>query len=238
VFQYGAIQADRDAYDPSGSAFAPKTAAQRSGRGAARAIEITRILDVILAAAALIFLAPLFVPIALLIKVQDGGPILFAHRRIGRGGQYFKCLKFRSMVLDAEQRLRDYLATNAGARQEWAADHKLRNDPRITPVGAFLRKSSLDELPQLLNVLRGEMSLVGPRPIVEAEVVRYGRSFGHYCSVRPGITGLWQVSGRNDVSYGRRVALDRAYVRAQGPGLYLGIILRTIPSVLLSSGSY
>ena len=129
-------------------------------------------------------------------------------------------------------------ASDPIARLEWEKDHKLRNDPRITRLGSFLRKSSLDELPQLFNVLRGEMSLVGPRPIVDAEVVRYGRYFADYCSVRPGITGLWQISGRNDVSYRRRVALDVAFARARSRSLYVRILAGTVPSVLVRRGSY
>jgi len=186
----------------------------------------------------LVFCAPLLVLVALSIFVYDGGPVLFAHRRIGRDGRTFRCLKFRSMAADAEARLERLLATDTAARREWQADHKLRSDPRITPVGGFLRKTSLDELPQLFNVLRGEMSLVGPRPVVQDEARRYGRRFAHYCAVRPGITGLWQVSGRNDVSYGRRVALDVLYTRHKSLRLDLAILLRTVPAVLLRSGSY
>jgi lipopolysaccharide/colanic/teichoic acid biosynthesis glycosyltransferase len=186
----------------------------------------------------LLFCTPLLVLVALSIFVYDGGPVLFAHRRIGRDGRTFRCLKFRSMAVDAEARLERLLATDAAARREWQADHKLRSDPRITPVGGFLRKTSLDELPQLFNVLRGEMSLVGPRPVVQDEARRYGRRFAHYCAVRPGITGLWQVSGRNDVSYGRRVALDVLYTRHKSLRLDLSILLRTVPAVLLRSGSY
>jgi lipopolysaccharide/colanic/teichoic acid biosynthesis glycosyltransferase len=200
--------------------------------------DTTRILDVVIAATALIFFAPLMLLTALIIKLQDGGPIFFGHTRIGRGGRAFKCLKFRSMVVDAEERLHRLLERDPVARQEWAADQKLRVDPRITAFGAALRKSSLDELPQLLNVLRGEMSIVGPRPIVQAEVVRYGRAYRYYCKVRPGITGLWQVSGRNDVSYRQRVALDALYARSRSLGLNVSIILRTIPAVLLRKGSY
>jgi lipopolysaccharide/colanic/teichoic acid biosynthesis glycosyltransferase len=201
-------------------------------------LDVTRAIDISIALAALIFVAPLMVVVAVLIKLQDGGPIFFAHPRIGMGGRNFPCLKFRSMVVDSEARLKQHLANNPAAREEWELDHKLRNDPRITPLGSFLRKSSIDELPQLLNVLRGEMSLVGPRPIVQAEIARYGRSFRHYTAVRPGITGLWQVSGRNDVAYNRRVALDRAYAVGRSPGLYLVIIVKTVPAVLTRSGSY
>ncbi|HEY2660344.1 MAG TPA: sugar transferase [Caulobacteraceae bacterium] len=197
----------------------------------ARAIEIP------LCLALLTFFAPLMLVVALVIKLSDGGPILFAHRRLGRGGHSFGCLKFRSMVPDAEPRLQALLASDPKARTEWERDHKLTNDPRITPIGEFLRRSSLDELPQLFNVLRGEMSLVGPRPIVEAEVTRYRRYYAFYCQVRPGVTGLWQVSGRNDVSYRRRVALDVVYARSRCVGLYFKILLATAPAVLGRRGA-
>ena len=150
----------------------------------------------------------------------------------------FKCLKFRSMLVDADRRLQELLAQDPVARAEWERDHKLRDDPRITALGSFLRRSSVDEIPQLFNVLRGEMSLVGPRPIVAAEVPRYRRYINHYCSVTPGITGLWQVSGRNDVSYRRRVALDVTYARSKSLLFDLKILAATVPAVLLRKGSY
>lgn len=199
---------------------------------------LRRSIDIIIASGALLFLLPIMVLISLGVWLQDGGPIFFAHKRIGRDGRAFRCLKFRSMLTNADARLQHLLAASAEARREWECDHKLRDDPRITAFGAFLRRSSLDELPQLLNVLSGDMSLVGPRPIVDAEVQRYGRRFSHYCSVRPGITGLWQVSGRNDVSYRRRVAIDTFYASHQSLGLDLRILFATIPSVLLRKGSY
>lgn len=199
---------------------------------------LVRSLDVALALIALIFVLPLMAVVALAVFLQDGGPVLFSHRRIGRGGKPFYCWKFRSMAVDAEARLKELLASDPAAQEEWARDHKLRNDPRVTRLGAFLRRSSLDELPQLFNVLQGTMSLVGPRPIVDAEICRYGRRFGHYCSVKPGITGLWQISGRNDVSYRTRVALDCLYAKSQSPALYLWIVVVTIPAVLSRKGSY
>ena len=195
-------------------------------------------MNIVVAIVALIFLLPIMLAVACAIYLQDGGPILFAHRRIGHRGRHFYCLKFRSMAVDAEQRLAGLLASDPGARAEWERDHKLRNDPRVTPFGAFLRTTSLDELPQLLNVLCGEMSLVGPRPIVEAEVVKYGRHFGDYCAVKPGITGLWQVSGRSDTSYRTRVALDCLYAKRRSVALDAYIIACTIPAVLARRGSY
>ncbi|MDZ4363660.1 sugar transferase [Brevundimonas sp.] len=199
---------------------------------------MTRAIDVVVCLVALAILLPFAVIFAVAIKLQDGGPILFGHMRIGRDGRLFRCWKFRSMVVNAEQKLAALLARDPAARAEWEADHKLRNDPRITWLGNFLRKSSIDELPQLINVLRGEMSLVGPRPVVQAEALRYGRYFREYCAVRPGITGLWQVMGRNDVSYRRRVALDVAFVRSQSVSLYLTILILTVPAVFGRSGVY
>jgi lipopolysaccharide/colanic/teichoic acid biosynthesis glycosyltransferase len=196
------------------------------------------LMNFVIALLALIFIAPLMVAVAVAVYAQDGGPVLFAHRRIGRNGRSFYCLKFRTMAVDAEARLAELLASDPAARAEWERDHKLRNDPRVTGVGDFLRRSSLDELPQLLNVLRGEMSLVGPRPIVEAEIVKYGRRFGQYCAVKPGITGLWQVSGRNDTSYRTRVALDCLYARRRNLRLDAAVLFCTVPAVLSRRGSY
>ncbi len=199
---------------------------------------VIRLLDIIFASLALAFLAPLMLVTAIVIYLLDPGPIFFAHTRIGKGGKTFRCLKFRSMVVNAEERLQELLLNSPAAREEWARDHKLRKDPRIIGIGHFIRKSSIDELPQLFNVLRGEMSLVGPRPIVSAEVERYGRYFRFYTAVRPGITGLWQISGRNDTSYRRRVALDVMYCRNPSLSAYLRILFGTVPSVLAQSGSY
>jgi lipopolysaccharide/colanic/teichoic acid biosynthesis glycosyltransferase len=199
---------------------------------------LTEAMNIVVALLALIFLAPVMIAVAVAVFAQDGGPILFAHRRIGRAGRHFYCLKFRTMAVDAETRLEALLAEDPQARAEWERDHKLRDDPRVTRLGAFLRRSSLDELPQLFNILRGEMSLVGPRPIVDAEVSKYGRRFRNYCAVKPGITGLWQVSGRNDTSYRTRVALDCVYARDRNLLLDSYIILSTVPAVLTRRGSY
>jgi exopolysaccharide production protein ExoY len=201
-------------------------------------LSIARLIDVALSISALIFLAPLMLLVALAVYIVDPGPILFGHRRLGKDGRSFRCWKFRSMVVDADARLQALLASDPKARAEWEADHKLRDDPRITRIGHFLRKSSLDELPQFFNVLVGEMSLVGPRPIVSDEIVKYGRYFANYCRVRPGITGLWQISGRNDVSYRRRVAMDVAYVRSKSLGFDMSILLLTVPRVVARRGSY
>ncbi|KQN10701.1 sugar transferase [Sphingomonas aurantiaca] len=199
---------------------------------------LSRLVDIIFAGSAFLVFLPVIVLLCIAISLQDGGSPLFMHRRIGRGGRMFPCLKLRTMVRDSEARLRRHLAENPAARAEWALDQKLRNDPRITPLGRFLRKSSLDELPQLLNVVWGQMSLVGPRPIVPAEVERYGRYMEFYCNLRPGITGLWQVSGRNDISYRRRVAMDTIYSRTRWVGGDIWIMVRTVPAVFASKGSF
>jgi exopolysaccharide production protein ExoY len=190
------------------------------------------------ASLALIFFSPFLVLTALALALENDGPVIFRHRRVGLGGRRFEVLKFRSMHVDADRILAKHLRDNPAAAAEWARDQKLKDDPRITPLGRFLRKSSLDELPQLINVLVGDMSIVGPRPIVDAEIVRYGRCFRHYCRVRPGITGIWQVSGRNDVSYRRRVAMDALYSRRKNAILDLRLMLATVPAVLSRKGSY
>ena len=197
-----------------------------------------RICDFVLALCAIVFLAPLMGFTAFIVWAQDRGSPVFGHTRLGRGGKSFKCLKFRSMVVDSQARLDALLASDPAARAEWDRDHKLRNDPRITRFGAFIRKSSIDELPQLFNVLRGEMSLVGPRPIVAGEAERYGKYIAAYYAVTPGITGLWQVSGRNNTTYRRRVTLDVAYARSRSLKLYLKLLIATIPAVLISRGAF
>jgi undecaprenyl-phosphate galactose phosphotransferase len=198
---------------------------------------LKRCIDVIGASLGLVLLGPLLIAIGLLIRA-DGGPALYGHRRVGMHGRPFQCLKFRTMVQNADRKLHELLARDPEAAAQWKREYKLRNDPRITRFGQFLRKSSIDELPQLINVLRGEMSLVGPRPIVEGELAYYGDDARFYLQVRPGITGLWQVSGRNDVSYDRRVALDAWYVRNWSVWHDLAIICRTVPTVLRRRGVY
>jgi len=194
--------------------------------------------DVTVAAIAIMALLPLLLIIALMVRMTSTGPVVFRQKRVGRDGVMFPCLKFRSMVVDAQAQLDRLLAQSEEARQEWDRDQKLRRDPRITPIGEFLRKTSLDELPQLFNILVGQMSIVGPRPIVEGEIIRYGSRFGHYCSVRPGLTGLWQISGRNDVSYAMRVRLDSLYAQRRSLGLNVAICFKTVPAILSSRGCY
>lgn len=196
-----------------------------------------RTLDVAFSLMALALLLPVMLLIGAAVWLTDGGSPFYMQSRIGQGGRPFQCLKFRSMCMDAEVRLQALLASNHAARTDWERDHKLKNDPRVTPIGRFLRRSSLDELPQLWNILKGEMSLVGPRPIVVAEIPRYGRYFQHYCQVKPGLTGLWQISGRSGVTYRRRVAMDVVYIRHECLSLYLRIIIATVPAVLFQRGA-
>jgi len=196
-----------------------------------------RVFDVCAASAMLLFALPAMFFIAVVLFSTDRGPILFGHERVGRNGQRFRCLKFRSLVVDSQEALRRHLEASPQARAEWEATQKLRDDPRITPIGRFLRATSLDELPQLFNVIRGDMSLVGPRPIVEDEVPRYADQIEHYAAVRPGITGLWQVSGRSDVDYAQRVQLDSRYVREWSFAGDIVILIKTVKVVALRTGS-
>jgi exopolysaccharide production protein ExoY len=196
-----------------------------------------RALDLCVAATALILLLPLLLLIGLLVWAGDRGAPIFRHARVGRDGRAFGCLKFRTMVADGDGLLQAHLAADPAARAEWDATHKLRDDPRVTPLGRVLRRTSLDELPQLWNVLRGEMSLVGPRPIVRAEVARYGAAFATCFSMPPGLTGLWQISGRSGRSYAERVRLDLDYATRWRLGRDLAILARTVPAVLAQRGS-
>ena len=197
-----------------------------------------RAMDVCIALTALLLLAPLLIGVWLLVIATSRGPALYGHERIGHNGRRFRCLKFRSMVVDGEAVLQKHLSCNGAAAAEWAETRKLRNDPRITRIGRVLRQTSVDELPQLFNVLAGDMSIVGPRPVVEDELERYRNAKRYYLRARPGITGLWQVSGRSDTTYRRRVLLDRQYVSGWKLSRDLDIIFRTVPVVLKKTGSY
>jgi exopolysaccharide production protein ExoY len=199
---------------------------------------IKRGIDIALSGLAIVMLAPLLIGLAFLVQASSPGPVLYGHNRVGFGGKTFKCWKFRSMVTNGDDVLARHLNKNALAQTEWNETQKLREDPRVTPLGRILRKLSLDELPQLFNIFLGDMSIVGPRPIVADEVRRYGPSLGHYLRTRPGLTGLWQISGRSDVGYRQRVLLDRFYVQNWSLTKDIGIILRTVPAVLRSRGSY
>ena len=197
-----------------------------------------RAIDVAIAASAILLLAPLFILCCLASWLSSPGPAFFSHRRIGFGGVPFECFKFRTMVQDSDEYLRRHLASNEEAAAEWAATRKLRFDPRVTAIGAILRKTSLDELPQLFNVLLGDMSIVGPRPVTEEELVRYASNAEHYLYCRPGITGLWQVSGRSATTYAKRVACDTYYARNWSLALDARIVIVTIPSLLASDCAY
>jgi Undecaprenyl-phosphate galactose phosphotransferase WbaP len=192
--------------------------------------------DIVAASLILVTLSSLLLAIAIMVR-RGGGPALYCHKRVGFEGRTFGCIKFRSMEVNGDQILADLLANDADAAAEWAATQKLRNDPRITPIGRFLRHTSLDELPQLLNVLRGEMSLVGPRPVVQSELSFYGEDAEYYMLARPGLTGLWQVSGRSDTTYEQRVHLDVWYVRNWSLWHDLAILMKTIPVVLFRRGA-
>jgi undecaprenyl-phosphate galactose phosphotransferase len=183
-------------------------------------------------------LSPLLLYIAWRIRREDGAPLTFGHFRVGRRGALFRCLKFRTMVRNSQEVLDELLRHDAAARAEWERDHKLRNDPRVTPIGRMLRKTSLDELPQLFNILRGEMHFVGPRPVTIQEFARYGKRRRHYLSVRPGLTGLWQVSGRNNTSYEERVEFDSEYVERRNPLFDSWIVLRTVKVMVTGEGAH
>ena len=198
---------------------------------------LKRMLDILVSATAILLLSPLMLGLIIWSK-SDGGPAFYAHMRVGRNKKPFPCLKFRSMVMNGDAVLERHLAENPLAQAEWENSQKLLNDPRITRVGKFLRSTSLDELPQLFNVLRGDMSLVGPRPIVTVEIAKYNDDISHYYRVRPGITGLWQVSGRTDVSYPRRVHMDSWYVRNWSLWHDIAILCKTFPALLNRTGAY
>ena len=196
------------------------------------------LLDFIGAMVGCFIFLPIYALLAFLIYIDSPGPILFSHRRVGQSGKEFSCYKFRTMVPNAQAELQKYLQTYPECLREWEETYKLKNDPRITRLGRWLRKTSLDELPQFLNVLKGEMSLVGPRPIVQDEVAKYGQFIDDFYMVKPGITGFWQVGGRNDVSYDDRVRMDSWYVRNWSVWLDLVILLKTVRYVLTGKGAY
>ena len=201
---------------------------------------LKRAFDILFSVGALIFFSPVFFVIFTLIKIfSPNGPVLFSHKRVGQNGQYFKCFKFRTMVPNAEKVLEKMLAQDEALRAEFMKDFKLKHDPRIIPViGHFLRKSSLDELPQFLNVLFGDMSVVGPRPIITEEMMKYGKHIIKVLSVKPGITGLWQVSGRNNINYQTRVVMDLCYIRKQNLLLDVHIVFKTVLVMLTRQGAY
>ncbi len=199
-----------------------------------------RTFDIVFSLFVIIITLPITVPIAIAIKLTDGGSVFYKHTRIGYKGKKFEVIKFRSMYMDADKRLKDILENDSKAREEWEKTFKLKNDPRVTPIGKFLRKTSLDELPQFLNVLKGDMSVVGPRPVVEEELKKYYKENAEvYMSVKPGITGYWQVEGRSDIEdYQERVKMDVWYVKNMNFWLDLKIILKTIWVMIKGKGAY
>lgn len=197
-----------------------------------------RVLDLVLGLLTLVILSPLFLVLMAVIKLTSPGPVFFGHTRYGRDGKTFKAMKFRTMVQNGDEVLQTYLDKNPEEKCAWQRDHKLKNDPRITSIGKILRRYSVDELPQLWNVLNGDMSLVGPRPIVGAEISKYGRGFDLYTRVLPGLTGLWQVSGRNNTTYEERVNFDEYYVRNWSIWMDAYILIRTVKVVLSAEGAY
>ena len=197
-----------------------------------------RVFDLVATIGGGLLILPIILVLAVLVGIDNKGHIIFAHRRVGQNGKLFPCYKFQSMVPDAQERLEEYLAKNPEARKEWEESFKLTNDPRVTKLGAFLRKTSLDELPQLWNVLMGDMSLVGPRPIVTKEIERYGDYIREYYMVPPGITGMWQVNGRSDTTYEERVAMDTWYVRNWSVWIDLVYLFKTVKTVFTGKGAY
>jgi exopolysaccharide production protein ExoY len=199
---------------------------------------IKRLVDIVLAAAGIVILLPLFSLCILGTLLTSRGSIIYRHSRVGFRGRHFSCLKFATMAPDADKLLQEHLSANPLASEEWAETRKLRNDPRVTPFGAVLRKTSLDELPQLFNVLKGEMSIVGPRPVTDDEIEKYAHRVSAYLACKPGITGLWQISGRSKTSYGERVTLDCAYATNWSLVMDAKIVLLTLPAVLDSDAAY
>jgi len=208
-----------------------------SNRIAHYAVWGKRSFDILFALTVLVLFSPVYVIIAFLILISSQGSIFYIHSRVGLNGREFKCIKFRTMIDGAEQVLEDYLDSCPTSRAEYESSFKLKKDPRITKIGKFLRTTSLDELPQFWNVLVGDMSVVGPRPLVKAELVRYGEWIDDVLNVRPGIAGLWQVSGRNDIPYDKRVQLDASYVKLMSLSLDIKLIISTILVVIFPKGN-
>jgi len=202
-------------------------------------LPIKRTFDLLFSFLMLTLLLPVFLIIILFICISSKGSPVYSHERIGRGGKPFRCYKFRSMHADADSRLQELLNSNPKLKKEWETSRKLKNDPRVTSIGSFLRKTSLDELPQFWNVLKGDLSVVGPRPVVKEEIEKfYGRKATKILSIRPGLTGIWQTSGRNDTSYTNRVQMDEKYVDNHSILLDITLIAKTIPSMISSKGAY
>lgn len=224
--------ARRDGHRPPVTDRAPTPRVARAVGGIAK-----RMFDFTLALIAIVALLPLLLGVALFVGVTSRGPILYGHERVGFGGRRFYCMKFRTMVVDGDTVLEEFFRKFPSKKAVWLAERKLRDDPRVTPLGAILRKLSIDELPQLFNIIVGHMSIVGPRPVVADELKIYGESAAHYLRARPGLTGLWQISGRNDASYRKRILLDRLYILRWSILLDLRIVALTIPAVLSARGA-
>jgi Undecaprenyl-phosphate galactose phosphotransferase WbaP len=199
---------------------------------------IKRFMDLVIVITGGIILLPLLLLISLLVKLSSSGPVLYGHTRLGMNGRHFTAYKFRSMVSNSDEILEKLLASDPRARHEWESNHKLKNDPRITRIGKFLRRTSFDEFPQLINILKGEMSLVGPRPIVDEEVEKYGEDYHRIFSVKPGLTGLWQVSGRSDTDYAERVSFDTYYLQSWSVWLDIWVVFKTFGVVIKGKGAY
>lgn len=204
-----------------------------------RHLPAKRIFDIGFTLFIFVCFSPLFLIVALAVRCSSSGRVIYSHERIGRGGIPFRCYKFRTMFSDADQRLKELLKSNPRLQEEWNSARKLRCDPRIIPIGHFLRKTSLDELPQFWNVLKGDLSIVGPRPVVKEEVSLFlGEKAPKILSIRPGLTGIWQVSGRNDTSYQQRIKLDEAYVDNRSLFMDILLIIKTIPCMIFTKGAY
>jgi Undecaprenyl-phosphate galactose phosphotransferase WbaP len=201
-------------------------------------LHIKRVTDLAIAVIGGILILPFLLIIALLILIDSPGPVLYRHLRLGMNGRHFYAYKFRSMVADSEERLEKLLKSDVEIEREWKSNHKLTRDPRITRIGKFLRKTSIDEFPQLINILKGEMALVGPRPIVDTEVEKYGEDYSRIFSIKPGLTGLWQVSGRSNTNYEERIAYDTFYLQSWSVWMDLWILFKTFGVVMRGKGAY
>ena len=235
------LVAMEDSYSYTNAGDRPYAKSYRANQmpsGCFRYCVVKRVVDVTLVLLATPILVPFLLVVSALVVLSSPGPVFYSHRRIRKNGEFFSMWKFRTMCQNSAEVLEQYLAKHPEARAEWNKAHKLKRDPRITKIGSFLRRYSIDELPQLWNVLSGQMSLVGPRPIVAAEVEKYGDQFGYYCRVKPGLTGLWQVSGRSTLSYEARVALDCQYVERWSLSRDFVILMRTFSSVLNQDGAF
>ncbi len=222
-----------------GGVLVQKIALPESYKFQVKHLPIKRTFDILFSLSVLLLFSPLYLALALMIRLTSKGKAIYFHERIGRGGKPFKCYKFRSMYSDADNRLKELLKSDPALKIEWNKKHKLKNDPRVTPIGKLLRKTSLDELPQFWNVLKSDLSVVGPRPVVREEIERhFGVKANKILSIRPGLTGIWQVSGRSNTSYDERIALDEKYINSHNLALDIKLIFLTIPRMIFAKGAY